>query len=72
MKKLLLVSVFLLFTSTVTACDLPDTGQTGNCTAIFGEDSDYTINQRFFFFGEVIKNIFIDKYCDFEILLCSK
>ena len=67
MKKLILVIAFLLFTSTATAYDLPDTGQTSDYTAIFGEDSYYTINPRFFFFGEVIKNIFIDKYCDFEI-----
>ena len=72
MKKLILVSAFLLFTPTAIAYDLPDTGQTGNYTAISGEDSDYTINPRFFFFGEIIKNIFIDKYCDFEIFLCSK
>ncbi len=44
MKKLLLTTIFMLFSSTAVAYDLPDTGQTGDYTATFGEDSDYTIN----------------------------
>lgn len=44
MRKLFLVITFLLFSSTAVAYDLPDTGQTGDYTSVFGEDSDYTIN----------------------------
>ncbi len=46
MKKLLISAIMLLSFVAVTAyaVRVPDTGQTGDYTTIWGEDSDYTIN----------------------------
>ena len=44
-KKLMSLMVMTLFLATAAwAAPVPDTGQTGDYTATFGEDSDYTIN----------------------------
>ncbi len=55
MKKILFFTCFLILKCLVfgqsvskTMLKLPDTGQTGDYTATFGEDSDYTINAPFF------------------------
>ena len=46
MKKLFLIPFFtlLFFSSVVYATLVPDTGQTGDYTSTFGEDSDYGPN----------------------------
>jgi hypothetical protein len=55
MKKILFFTQFALITSLSfgqgiqkTMLKLPDTGQTGDFTSTFGEDSDYNINVPFF------------------------
>ncbi len=46
MRNILILSIVLFFIiqTTAIAVPVPDTGQTGDYTSIFGEDSDYTTN----------------------------
>ena len=62
MKKIILFTQFTLITSlifsqsiTKSMLKLPDTGQTGDFTTIFGEDSDYSINVPFYIKNRLYK-----------------